>query len=54
MKYKLQMIKTALNHICVFLDIFKTFDNVWRDGLLFKLKTYGVEVTATGLEPTTT
>ena len=27
----------------VFLDIFKAFNKVWRNGLLFSLKTYGVE-----------
>ena len=27
----------------MFLDISKTFDKVWHDGLIFKLKTYGVE-----------
>ena len=29
--------------IGVFLEISKTFDNVWQDVLLFKLKSYGIE-----------
>ena len=29
----------------VFLDISKTFDKVWHEGLIFKLKSYGVEGT---------
>ena len=27
-----------------FLDILKVFDKVWNDGLIFKLKSYGVAV----------
>ena len=27
----------------IFLDISKAFDNVWHDGIIFKLKAYGVE-----------
>ena len=27
----------------VFLDISKAFDKVWYDGIIFKLKAYGVE-----------
>ena len=27
----------------VFLDILKAFDEVWRDGIIFKLNAYGVE-----------
>ena len=27
----------------VFLDILKAFDKVWHDGIIFKLKAYGVE-----------
>ena len=27
----------------IFLDIFKAFDKVWHEGLLYKLKTYGIE-----------
>ena len=27
----------------VFLEIWKVFDKVWHDGLIFKVKSYGVE-----------
>ena len=27
----------------MFLNIFKAFDKVWHEGIIFKLKTYGVE-----------
>ena len=27
----------------IFLDIAKAFDKVWHEGLLFKLKTYGIK-----------
>ena len=27
----------------VFLDISKAFDKVWHDGIIFKLKSYGIE-----------
>ena len=27
----------------VFLDISKAFDKVWHDGLIFRLKSYGIE-----------
>ena len=27
----------------VFLDIWKAFDKVWHDGLIFKLQTYGID-----------
>ena len=27
----------------IFLDMLKAFDKVWHEGLLFKLKTYGIQ-----------
>ena len=27
----------------IFLDILKDFDKVWHEGLIFKLKTYGID-----------
>ena len=35
-------IPKSLEFRAVFLDIFKAFDKVWRDGLLFKMKQNGV------------
>ena len=34
----------TINVRTAFLDISKAFDKVWKDGLIFKLKSYGVEV----------
>ena len=36
-------IQTAFDVRGVFLDISKVFDKVWHNGLLFKLKTFGVD-----------
>ena len=45
MKFKLlsMKIEPTVDVRGVFLDISKTFDKVWHDGIIFKLKAYGVE-----------